>query len=177
MKLAERFNIPLLTLVDTPGAYPGIDAEEHGQSAAIGECILVMSQLTIPTLSIVIGEGGSGGALAIAIADEVHMLEYSTYSVISPEGCASILWRDPAYAEVAADALGMTAARLKKLHLIDGVVPEPVGGAHADPAKAAEYLGRVIHRFLGQVEKITLNERLAKRESKIRGFGISTSLP
>lgn len=132
MKLAEKFNLPIITLIDTPGAYPGIDAEERGQSEAIGRNIYEMSTLKVPVIACVIGEGGSGGALAIGVADRVLMLEYSTYSVISPEGCASILWKDSKQADKAAVALSLTAEKLKKLNLIDQIIPEPLGGAHRD---------------------------------------------
>jgi acetyl-CoA carboxylase carboxyl transferase subunit alpha len=137
MQLAERFGLPLISFIDTPGAFPGIDAEERGQSAAIGESIYMMSQLNVPTVAIVIGEGGSGGALAIGIADAVCMLQYATFSVISPEGCAAILWKEARAAETAANALGITAPVLKSHGLVDEVVEEPTGGAHRDPAKAA----------------------------------------
>ncbi|MDY3115514.1 MAG: acetyl-CoA carboxylase carboxyltransferase subunit alpha [Sutterella sp.] len=132
MKLAEKFNLPIITLIDTPGAYPGIDAEERGQSEAIGRNIFEMSQLTVPVIACVIGEGGSGGALALGVADRVLMLEYSTYSVISPEGCASILWKDAKEAGKAAEALALTASRLKELKLVNRIVPEPLGGAHRE---------------------------------------------
>lgn len=132
MKLAEKFNLPIITLIDTPGAYPGIDAEERGQSEAIGRNIFEMSQFSVPVLACVIGEGGSGGALALGVADRVLMLEYSTYSVISPEGCAAILWKDPKEAGKAAEALSLTAKRLKELKFIDRIVPEPLGGAHRE---------------------------------------------
>jgi len=134
MELAERFNMPIITLIDTPGAYPGIEAEERGQSEAIATNLLRMSQLTVPVISVVIGEGGSGGALAIGVANYVMMLQYSTYSVISPEGCASILWKDAAKAPDAAKALGLTSDKLSRLKLIDEIIPEPIGGAHRDPS-------------------------------------------
>ncbi|MFY7905261.1 MAG: acetyl-CoA carboxylase carboxyltransferase subunit alpha, partial [Burkholderiaceae bacterium] len=142
MKLAEKFKLPVFTFVDTPGAYPGIDAEERGQSEAIGRNIFEMAQLEVPIISTVIGEGGSGGALAISVADQVVMLQYSVYSVISPEGCASILWKTSDRAEDAAEALGITAHRLKALGLVDKIVNEPVGGAHRDPKQMATLLKR-----------------------------------
>ena len=132
MRLAERFEVPVVTFVDTPGAYPGVGAEERGQSEAIGRNLFAMAELRVPIIVTVIGEGGSGGALAIAVGDMIQMLQYSTYSVISPEGCASILWKSAEKASVAAEALGITAKRLKTLGLIDKVIPEPLGGAHRD---------------------------------------------
>lgn len=144
MKLAEKFNLPIITLIDTPGAYPGIDAEERGQSEAIGRNIYEMSQLNVPVIACVIGEGGSGGALAIGVADRVLMLEYSTYSVISPEGCASILWKDAKEADKAATALSLTGYKLKEKGLIDRVIPEPLGGAHRD----AWLIGTTFKKFL-----------------------------
>jgi acetyl-CoA carboxylase carboxyl transferase subunit alpha len=132
MRLAEKFEIPLITLIDTAGAYPGIGAEERGQSEAIARNLFTMSSLRVPIVSVVIGEGGSGGALAIGVADRVFMLQYSIYSVISPEGCASILWKSAENAELAAEAMGITAARLRELNLVDDVIPEPLGGAHRD---------------------------------------------
>jgi acetyl-CoA carboxylase carboxyl transferase subunit alpha len=171
MDMAERFQLPLITLIDTPGAFPGIEAEERGQSAAIGESICRMSQLEVPTVSIVIGEGGSGGALAIGMADVVCMLEFATYSVISPEGCASILWKDSAQAEAAADALCITAARLKALGLIDEVIAEPGGGAHRDPVTAAERLGATLLRVLPSLEAMETSKRLARRQARLRAFG------
>ncbi|HDH1307426.1 TPA: acetyl-CoA carboxylase carboxyl transferase subunit alpha, partial [Klebsiella quasipneumoniae subsp. similipneumoniae] len=132
MELAERFNLPVITFIDTPGAYPGVGAEERGQSEAIARNLREMSRLKVPTVCTVVGEGGSGGALAIAVGDKVNMLQYSTYSVISPEGCASILWKSADKAPIAAEAMGITAPRLKELKLIDNVIPEPLGGAHRD---------------------------------------------
>ena len=131
-KLAEKFSLPIITLIDTPGAYPGIGAEERGQSEAIARNLYVMTELQVPIISIVIGEGGSGGALALGVSDYLAMLEFSTYSVISPEGCASILWKKAEMAEVAAESLGITSAKLKKLGLVDEIVSEPLGGAHRD---------------------------------------------
>ncbi len=150
MKLAEKFGLPVFTFVDTPGAYPGIDAEERGQSEAIGHNLFEMSQLTVPIITTIIGEGGSGGALAIAVADQVLMLQYSTYSVISPEGCASILWKSADKAPEAAEALGLTAHRLKALGLIDKIVTEPLGGAHRDSKQMSALLKRALADALRQ---------------------------
>jgi len=144
MKLAEKFKLPVFTFVDTPGAYPGIDAEERGQSEAIGRNIFEMAQLEVPIITTIIGEGGSGGALAISVADQVVMMQYAIYSVISPEGCASILWKTSEKAQEAADALGITALRLKALGLVDKIVSEPVGGAHRDHKQAATFLKRAL---------------------------------
>ena len=152
MRLAEKFSRPVLTFIDTQGAYPGIDAEERGQAEAIAYNLREMARLRVPILATVIGEGGSGGALAIALANRVLMLENSIYSVISPEGCASIMWRDPAKKEAAAAALRLTAAELLELELIDEVVPEPEGGAHADPPRAAALLGDALEQTLAQMD-------------------------
>src|SRR5678815_1586747 len=153
MKLAEKFGLPVFTFVDTPGAYPGIDAEERGQSEAIGRNLFEMARLRVPIIATVIGEGGSGGALAIAVGDAVLMLQYSTYSVISPEGCASILWRDSTMAPEAAEALGITASRLKTLGLIDKIVAEPLGGAHRDPQATAQSLKKALADSLKQLRE------------------------
>ena len=153
MKLAEKFGLPVFTFVDTPGAYPGIGAEERGQSEAIGRNIFEMAQLEVPIITTIIGEGGSGGALAISVADQVLMLQYSVYSVISPEGCASILWKTAERASDAAEALGITAHRLKALGLIDKIVSEPVGGAHRDTKQMAAYLKRALNDALRQVRR------------------------
>ena len=153
MKTAEKFKLPVFTFVDTPGAYPGIDAEERGQSEAIGRNIFEMAQLEVPIITTVIGEGGSGGALAISVADQVLMLQYSIYSVISPEGCASILWKTSDKAQDAADAMGITAHRLKALGLIDKIVNEPVGGAHRDHKQMAAFLKRALNDAWRQVER------------------------
>jgi acetyl-CoA carboxylase carboxyl transferase subunit alpha len=144
MKLAEKFGLPIFTFVDTPGAFPGIDAEERGQSEAIGHNLYVMAELKVPLIATIIGEGGSGGALAIAVGDAVLMLQYATYSVISPEGCASILWKTSERASDAAEALGLTAHRLKAMNLIDKIVNEPLGGAHRDPKQMASLLKRAL---------------------------------
>src|SRR6201998_2466412 len=152
MKLAEKFGIPIFTFVDTPGAFPGIDAEERGQSEAIGHNLYVMAELKVPLIATIIGEGGSGGALAIAVGDAVLMLQYSTYAVISPEGCASILWKTSERAADAAEALGLTAHRLKAINLIDKIVNEPLGGAHRDPKQMASMLKRALADTLRQFQ-------------------------
>ncbi|HXF47346.1 MAG TPA: acetyl-CoA carboxylase carboxyltransferase subunit alpha [Burkholderiaceae bacterium] len=171
MKLAEKFGLPLFTFVDTPGAYPGIDAEERGQSEAIGRNLYEMSQLKVPIITTIIGEGGSGGALAIAVADHVLMLQYATYSVISPEGCASILWKSAAKAPEAAEALGLTAHRLKALGLIDKIVAEPLGGAHRDPKQMAALLKRALADSLRQFQGMRIKDLLAARHSRLLGYG------
>jgi acetyl-CoA carboxylase carboxyl transferase subunit alpha len=171
MKLAEKFRLPLFTFIDTPGAYPGIDAEERGQSEAIGHNLYAMSQLQIPIIATIIGEGGSGGALAIAVGDMVLMLQYSTYSVISPEGCASILWKSADRASDAADALALTASRLKTLGLVDRIVAEPVGGAHRDPTQMAALLKRALTDALRQFQGIKTKDLLANRHTRLMGYG------
>jgi acetyl-CoA carboxylase carboxyl transferase subunit alpha len=171
MKLAEKFKRPILTFIDTPGAYPGIGAEERGQAEAIAQNLMAMSRLAVPIVSVVIGEGGSGGALALAVADRVLMLEHAIYSVISPEGCAAILWDDPTKAPEAAAALKMTAHDLLKLGVIDEVIPEPVGGAHRDPQAIAERTAKALSTHLGQLEELPLEELLARREQKYRKMG------
>jgi acetyl-CoA carboxylase carboxyl transferase subunit alpha len=171
MKLAEKFRLPLFTFIDTPGAYPGIDAEERGQSEAIGHNLYAMSQLQTPIISTIIGEGGSGGALAIAVGDMVLMLQYSTYSVISPEGCASILWKSADRASEAADALALTANRLKTLGLVDRIVAEPVGGAHRDPSGMAALLKRALADALRQFQGIKTKDLLAARHTRLMGYG------
>ena len=171
MKMAERFGLPILTFIDTPGAWPGIDAEERGQSEAIARNLLEMAELTVPILCTVIGEGGSGVALAIGVGDRTIMLEYSTYSVISPEGCASILWRDSAKAKDAAEQLGMTAKRLHGLGLIDKVVREPTGGAHRNPVQMAKRLKAVLLRELDALENLPANELLERRYRRLRALG------
>ena len=171
MKLAEKFDLPVVTFVDTPGAYPGIDAEERGQSEAIGHNIYAMSTLNVPIVSCVIGEGGSGGALAIGVADTVMMLQYSTYSVISPEGCASILWKDAAQAPRAAEALALTASRLSELGLVDRVITEPLGGAHRDPKLMATTLRKALTDELRKLLKIDRAELLARRASRLENYG------
>ena len=171
MKLAEKFRLPLFTFIDTPGAYPGIDAEERGQSEAIGHNLYAMSQLQTPIIATIIGEGGSGGALAIAVGDMVLMLQYSTYSVISPEGCASILWKSADRATEAADALALTANRLKTLGLVDRIVAEPVGGAHRDPPQMAALLRRALTDALRQFQGIKTKDLLAARHTRLMGYG------
>ncbi|MGH7166828.1 MAG: acetyl-CoA carboxylase carboxyltransferase subunit alpha [Nitrospiraceae bacterium] len=171
MKLAEKFRRPIFTFIDTPGAYPGIGAEERGQAEAIARNLLVMSQLAVPILSVVIGEGGSGGALALAVADRVLMLEHSVYSVISPEGCAAILWDDPSKAPDAATVLKMTATDLLALGVIDEIIPEPVGGAHRDTQATAERVAKALSAHLSQLEELTVEDLLAQRERKYRSLG------
>ena len=171
MKTAEKFNLPLFTFVDTPGAYPGIDAEERGQSEAIGRNIFEMAQLEVPIITTIIGEGGSGGALAISIGDQVLMLQYSIYSVISPEGCASILWKTSDKAQEAADALGITAHRLKALGVIDKIVNEPVGGAHRDYKQMAAFLKRALNDAFRQVSDLKVKELLDRRYERLQSYG------
>ena len=171
MKLAEKFGIPVFTFVDTPGAYPGIDAEERGQSEAIGHNLYAMTELRVPIITTVIGEGGSGGALAIAVADQVNMLQFSTYSVISPEGCASILWKSADKAHEAAEIMGITASRLKSLGLIDKVINEPVGGAHRDPRAMAVSLKRASQETLRQLSELSLQELTDKRFERLLSYG------
>ena len=171
MKLAEKFGLPVFTFVDTPGAYPGIGAEERGQSEAIGRNIYEMAQLEVPIISTIIGEGGSGGALAISVADQVLMLQYAVYSVISPEGCASILWKTADRASDAAEALGITAHRLKALGLVDKIVNEPVGGAHRDHKQMAAYLKRGLNDALRQVIDLKPRELLNQRYERLRRYG------
>ena len=171
MKTAEKFKLPLFTFVDTPGAYPGIDAEERGQSEAIGRNIFEMAQLEVPIITTIIGEGGSGGALAISVADQVLMLQYSVYSVISPEGCASILWKTAERAQDAAEALGITAHRLKALGLVDKIVSEPVGGAHRDPKQMAAFLKRALNDAWRQVADLKPKELLDRRYERLNSYG------
>jgi acetyl-CoA carboxylase carboxyl transferase subunit alpha len=171
MRLAEKFGIPVLTFVDTPGAYPGIDAEERGQSEAIGRSLYVMAELRVPIISVVIGEGGSGGALAVAVGDVVMMLQYSTYSVISPEGCASILWKSADMAPEAAETLGITANRLKTLGLIDKIIAEPLGGAHRDPAMAAQNVKKALQDALKSVAAKKTAELVDERFERLMGYG------
>ncbi|MEJ7931393.1 acetyl-CoA carboxylase carboxyltransferase subunit alpha [Ramlibacter sp. AN1015] len=171
MKTAEKFKLPVFTFVDTPGAYPGIDAEERGQSEAIGRNIFEMAQLEVPIISTIIGEGGSGGALAIAVADQVLMLQYSVYSVISPEGCASILWKTSDKAQDAADAMGITAHRLKALGLIDKIVHEPVGGAHRDHRQMAAFLKRALSDAWRQLNDLKPRELVDRRYERLQSYG------
>ncbi|HPK31263.1 acetyl-CoA carboxylase carboxyltransferase subunit alpha [Ottowia sp.] len=171
MKTAEKFKLPVFTFVDTPGAYPGIDAEERGQSEAIGRNIYEMAQLEVPIITTIIGEGGSGGALAISVADQVLMLQYSIYSVISPEGCASILWKTSDKAQEAAEALGITAHRLKALGLVDKIVNEPVGGAHRDARQMAAFLKRALGDAWRQVADLKTKELLERRYERLMSYG------
>ncbi len=171
MKLAERFQLPVLTFIDTPGAYPGIGAEERGQSEAIARNLLEMAELKVPIICTIIGEGGSGGALAIGVGDCTVMLEHSTYSVISPEGCASILWKDPAKAKDAAEQLGLTAKRLHGLGLIDKVVREPTGGAHRNPRQIATRLKAVLLNELDTLQAMPVDELLQQRYERLRDYG------
>ncbi len=171
MKLAERFRLPIFTFIDTPGAYPGVGAEERGQSEAIARNLFEMSKLTTPIVCTVVGEGGSGGALAIGVGDHVNMLQYSTYSVISPEGCASILWKDADKASDAAEALGITYERLKELKLIDEVIAEPLGGAHRDPKAIAETLSTSLTATLQQLRSYTKDELLDRRYERLMSYG------
>ena len=171
MKLAEKFGLPVFTFVDTPGAYPGVGAEERGQSEAIGRNIFEMAQLEVPIITTIIGEGGSGGALAISVGDQVLMLQFSVYSVISPEGCASILWKTAERAADAAEALGITAHRLKALGLIDKIVNEPVGGAHRDPKQMAAQLKRGLVDALRQVADLGTTELLERRYERLKSYG------
>jgi len=172
MKTAERFGLPLVTLIDTPGAYPGVGSEERNQSEAIARNLFEMAELRVPIVSCVIGEGGSGGALAIGVCDRLLMLQYSIYSVISPEGCASILWKSADRRELAAEAMGITAERLSQLNLIDEVIPEPMGGAHRDPQVMADSLRQAL---VGQVAKLValpIDVLLEERQRRLRGFGV-----
>ncbi|MBL0420501.1 acetyl-CoA carboxylase carboxyltransferase subunit alpha [Ramlibacter sp. AW1] len=171
MKTAEKFRLPVFTFVDTPGAYPGIDAEERGQSEAIGRNIFEMAQLQVPIISTIIGEGGSGGALAIAVADQVLMLQYSVYSVISPEGCASILWKTSDKAQDAAEAMAITAHRLKALGLVDKIVHEPVGGAHRDHKQMAAFLKRALNDAWRQLSDLKPRELLDRRYERLQSYG------
>ncbi len=171
MQMAERFGLPLLTFIDTPGAYPGIGAEERGQSEAIARNLFVMSKLRTPVICTVIGEGGSGGALAIGVGDRTLMLQYSTYSVISPEGCASILWKSAEKAEDAAEALGITSSRLLELGLIDRIISEPLGGAHRNVDVMAERLGKALSEELGRLVKLAPDELLENRYQRLMAYG------
>lgn len=171
MKMAERFNLPIITFIDTPGAYPGIGAEERGQSEAIATNLLEMSKLNVPIICTVIGEGGSGGALAIGVGDRVMMLQYATYSVISPEGCASILWKSADKASDAAAAMGITSERIKALGLIDDIIIEPKGGAHRNPEGAATALKSMLIKQLDELSILSTAERLEQRYQKLMNFG------
>ncbi|MCE9550585.1 MAG: acetyl-CoA carboxylase carboxyltransferase subunit alpha [Betaproteobacteria bacterium] len=170
-RLAEKFNLPIITLIDTPGAYPGIGAEERGQSEAIARNLYVMAELRVPIVAVIIGEGGSGGALALGVADQMLMLQYAMYSVISPEGCASILWKSADKAPEAAETLAITANRLKTLGLIDKIVNEPLGGAHRDPAAMMQTLSKALSETLSQLQKKSVDELLAQRYERLMSYG------
>ena len=171
MKMAEKFSLPVISFIDTPGAYPGIGAEERGQSEAIARNLFEMSTLKTPIIAIVIGEGGSGGALAIGLSDITMMFEYSIYSVISPEGCASILYKDASKANIAAESLKMTSKHLKKNKLIDKVIPEPLGGIHRDPEKSCNFLKKALIKELKSFQGVSIEELLRERHKKLLGFG------
>ena len=171
MKLAEKFSLPIISFIDTPGAYPGIGAEERGQSEAIARNLFEMSTLKTPIIAVVIGEGGSGGALAIGVSDITMMFEYSIYSVISPEGCASILYKDASKANIAAESLKMTSKHLKKNKLIDKVIPEPLGGIHRDPEKSCNFLKKALIKELKSLQDVSIEELLRERHKKLLGFG------
>jgi acetyl-CoA carboxylase carboxyl transferase subunit alpha len=172
MKMAERFNVPILTFIDTPGAHPGISAEERGQNDAIARNLAEMSDLRVPIISTVIGEGGSGGALAIGVGDTTMMLEYSTYSVISPEGCASILWRSAEKASIAAEALSITSSKLKKLKLIDRIIQEPLGSAHKDVDLVAQSMGDAIENELNKLSTIDMDTLIERRYARLMSYGV-----
>lgn len=171
MEMAERFNMPIITFIDTAGAYPGVGAEERGQSEAIAKNLKVMSGLTVPVICNVVGEGGSGGALAIGVGDYVNMLQYSTYAVISPEGCASILWRDSDKAPQAAEAMGLTADRLKELELIDEIIEEPLGGAHRDPIQMAQNIKATLLKQLEDLQQLDSDTLLERRYQRLMNYG------
>ncbi len=177
MKLAEKFNRPIITFIDTPGAYPGIGAEERGQAEAIARNLFVMSRLTVPIISVVIGEGGSGGALALGVSDRVLMLEHSVYSVISPEGCAAILWDNPQKVQDAAAALKMTAKDLLEFGVIDDIVPEPIGGAHREPKAVCTLVGKALTNQLFDLADLSVEQLLANRDHKYRKIGAVGGLP
>ena len=170
-KLAEKFNVPVVTLIDTPGAYPGINAEERGQSEAIARNLYVMSELKVPIIGVVIGEGGSGGALALGVVDHLIMLQFATYSVISPEGCASILWKSADKASTAAELLGITAPRLKELGLVDTILPEPLGGAHRNPSQLMETVRKSLKDQLTKLQKKSLKLLLDSRYERLLSYG------
>ncbi|MCZ6498315.1 MAG: acetyl-CoA carboxylase carboxyltransferase subunit alpha [Gammaproteobacteria bacterium] len=172
MRMAEKFHVPVISLIDTPGAYPGMGAEERGQSEAIARNLFVMAGLKTPIIAVVIGEGGSGGALAIGVADRLLMLQYGIYSVISPEGCASILWKSPEKAEAAAEALGITAERLLKLGLVDSVIPEPLGGAHRDPQAMAETVKNALLSALSEVQSLSAEQLVEHRRNRFSAYGV-----
>lgn len=171
MKLAEKFSLPVVTLIDTPGAYPGVGAEERGQSEAIARSLYLMAGLRTPIICVVVGEGGSGGALAIGVGDRVLMLQYSVYSVISPEGCASILWMSADRAQDAAEAMRITAQSLSEFKLIDDILPEPLGAAHRDPAGAAEIMRNALLKHLDELDRLSIDELLEQRQKRLNSFG------
>lgn len=171
MEMAERFKLPIITFIDTPGAYPGVGAEERGQSEAIARNLKVMAELTVPIICTVIGEGGSGGALAIGVGDRVNMMQFGTYSVISPEGCASILWKSAEKANMAAEAMGVSAPQIKALDLINNIITEPLGGAHRDYDGAAANLKACIKQQLSQLQRLTTDELLTQRYDRLMSFG------
>ena len=171
MRMAEKFSLPVVTFIDTPGAYPGVGAEERGQSEAIAYSLYLMAQLRTPIISVVIGEGGSGGALAIGVGDRLLMLQYSVYSVISPEGCASILWKSAEKAEQAAEAMRITATSLSEFGLVDEVLPEPLGAAHRDASGMAEVIRNAVLKHLDDLERLSIDEILADRQRRLAGFG------
>ncbi|RLA21813.1 MAG: acetyl-CoA carboxylase carboxyl transferase subunit alpha, partial [Gammaproteobacteria bacterium] len=171
MKMAEKFSMPVVTFIDTPGAYPGMGAEERGQSEAIAYSLFLMAKLRTPIISIVIGEGGSGGALAIGVGDRLLMLQYSVYSVISPEGCASILWKSNEKAEDAAEAMRITADSLNEFGLIDEILPEPLGAAHRDPEATAEVIRNAILKHLDDIDQLDIDQLLDQRQQRLAGFG------
>jgi len=172
MQMAEKFNLPVFTFIDTPGAYPGVGAEERGQSEAIARNLFVMADLKTPIICTVVGEGGSGGALAIGVGDVVQMLQYSTYSVISPEGCAAILWKSADKASDAAEVLGITAERLKELGLIDTIIPEPLGGAHRDVATVSKTLGVALREAVAELEQLPIDQLLERRYKRLMQYGV-----
>ena len=171
MKMAEKFSLPIVTMIDTPGAYPGVGAEERGQSQAIAQSLYLMAKLRTPIISVVIGEGGSGGALAIGVCDRLLMLQYSIYSVISPEGCASILWKSAEKAKEAAEAMRITAESLNGFGLIDEVLPEPLGAAHRDPSAAADVIRNALLKYLADLEQLDIEQLLELRQRRLDGFG------
>jgi acetyl-CoA carboxylase carboxyl transferase subunit alpha len=171
MKMAEKFSMPLVTMIDTPGAYPGVGAEERGQSQAIAQSLYLMAKLRTPIVSVVIGEGGSGGALAIGVCDRLLMLQYSIYSVISPEGCASILWKSAEKAKEAAEAMRITAESLNEFGLVDEVLPEPLGAAHRDPSAAADVIRNALLKYLTDLDQLDIDQLLEQRQRRLDGFG------
>ena len=171
MKMAEKFSMPIVTLIDTPGAYPGVGAEERGQSEAIARSLYLMAGLRTPIIAVVIGEGGSGGALAIGVGDRLLMLQYAVYSVISPEGCATILWKSADKAEEAAEAMRVTAKSLDEFGLVDEVLPEPLGAAHRDPSSAAEVLRNALLKHLEELDRLDIDQLLEQRQRRLAGFG------